>query len=151
MLKKYIQILFPFLSTLILWRLDSPVFNPCGILALIPIFYYSFVKPKNLYFAFAIIMCILLDQSFGTLLYWTFIYCAAYATHGLQSFFDVSRQKSDAIFVFVGFITLTLTILTIWSSFQAWSVAVILKSIWMIPWLSVLYIVFVAIAHKMDD
>ena len=39
-LKKFL----PFLMTIFLWRLSVYFWNPAGILALIPIFYYTFVR-----------------------------------------------------------------------------------------------------------
>ena len=45
---KYLQIAFPFLITIALWRLSNPWINPAGVLAMIPIFYCSGV---GMYFA----------------------------------------------------------------------------------------------------
>ncbi len=149
-MKNYIKILFPFLITLLLWRLDSLVFNPCGILAIIPLFYYSFVRPVLCFFPFSLLICLLIDRNFDTLLFWTFMYSAAYAANGLQSFFDTSRQKMDALFVFMAFFGLCLLILTFWSSVNAWSWGVLLKSIWLLLWVSVFYFIFAAIAKRID-
>ncbi|MBQ7185813.1 MAG: hypothetical protein IJR92_03340, partial [Alphaproteobacteria bacterium] len=72
---KIFTILFPFLITVILWRLSTPWVNPAGVLAIIPIFYCSFIRPVSYFTFFSILFCFLIDYKFGTLFMWTIFYC----------------------------------------------------------------------------
>ncbi|MCR4917359.1 MAG: hypothetical protein K5912_00245, partial [Alphaproteobacteria bacterium] len=75
---KIFKVIFPFLITIFLWRLSCQWINPAGILAIVPIFFYSFIRPIPYFSFFAIILCFLLDYSFGTVLVWTIFYCTYY-------------------------------------------------------------------------
>ena len=41
---KFLRDAFPFIAVIVLWRLSVAFWNPAGILAIIPIFYCSFVR-----------------------------------------------------------------------------------------------------------
>lgn len=87
-MKKFLKVVFPYLVTVVLWSLSTPVFNPFGILAIIPIFYYMFCNEKPYWFWFGLLMSFMLDFNFDTL----FVFCALFlfmnAINGLYGVFD---------------------------------------------------------------
>ncbi|MDR2412816.1 MAG: hypothetical protein LBD50_01225 [Rickettsiales bacterium] len=147
-LLKIFKILFPFLATIISWRLSDPFWNPGGVLAIIPIFYYSFIKPANWFAPFAVIFCFLLDYKFDITLFWTSLYCLFYAANGLQNFVDLTRQKYDGLLIFMGYLGTASLLLSLTGfsglSGLAWSAGLFL-------WLSILYIPFAALARRISD
>ena len=100
----FLRVSFPFLITVALWRLSAPWINPGGILAIIPIFYCSFIRPTPYFAPFAIMFCFLIDYKFNTVLMWTIFYCMFYVVMNLQTFIDLTHTKWDGIYAFMGFI-----------------------------------------------
>lgn len=111
---KYLQILFPFLITIVLWRLSYPWINPAGILAIIPIFYCSFIKPVDYFALFAILMCFLIDYKFNTVLFWTSWYCIYYVVSNLQTVIDLTHTKKSGVYAFMPFFGIGVLSLCIW-------------------------------------
>ena len=101
---KSLQDLFPFFITVALWRLSVPWINPGGILAIIPIFYCSFIRPVPYFTPFAILICFLLDYKFNTVLMWTIFYCIFYVVMNLQTFIDLTHTNRDGVYPFMGFV-----------------------------------------------
>lgn len=95
--------IFPFLFTVALWRLSVPWLNPAGVLAIIPIFYCSFIKPVPYFTPFAILFCFLLDYKFNTVLMWTVCYCIYYAVMNIQSFIDLTHTNKNGVYAFMLF------------------------------------------------
>ena len=139
----------PFLAVIILWRLQLHFWNPGGILAIIPIFYYSFVRPIHWFPLFSIIFCFLIDYSFDTKLFWTTMYFIAYAINGFQYFIDLQRADRNAIVPFMIFFGLSLFILMVINI--SW--IMIFRSVWMFIWVSVAYIPITNLMKKVhkDD
>ena len=126
----------PFLMTLILWRLSVYFWNPAGILALIPIFYYTFVRPINYFALFAFIFCFLIDYRCNLPLLWSSIFCLFYAVSGFQNYIDIQHMDNNArlgfmVFSGIGIILLIFSGLT-WMN--------LVNNIWLFVWLNVLYI-----------
>ena len=144
-LSRYFAAFFPYIAVLFLWRLSSPVFNPAGFLCIIPIFYYSFIRPRPYFLPFAILACFLLDYNFDTMLFWTILFCMAYAANGFQSHLDLTRQKAGGAYIFMFFIGLGLALLGLWSMFATFALWPLPQTIWLFLWTSVLYILFVRI------
>ena len=145
---RYFAALFPYIATLVLWRLSSPIFNPAGVLCIIPIFYYSFIRTRPYFLPFAILGCFLLDYNFDTMLFWTILFCMAYAANGFQSHIDLTRQKAGGAYIFMFFIGLGLFLQGVWSVFVTMSAWPMFQTIWLFLWTSVLYIPFIRIAGK---
>lgn len=143
----FLRSAFPFLSVLILWHLSVPFWNPGGLLALIPIFYYSFIKPTDWFVPFSVMFCFLIDYKFDTVLFWTFMYCLFYTVNGLQNFVDLTRQKNDGILVLFAYISFTSLILIIFN----WSFIGLIRAFWFVLWISILYIPFITIAKRVDN
>lgn len=110
---KSLQVLFPFFITVALWRLSAPWINPGGILAIVPIFYCSFIRPVPYFAAFAILICFLLDYKFNTLLIWTVFYCMFYVVINLQTFIDLTHTNRDGIYPFMGFVGTVILLLVL--------------------------------------
>ena len=98
-----LQKISPFLFTVALGRLSVPWLNPAGVLAIIPIYYCSFIKPVPYFTPFAILFCFLLDYKFDTLFVWTICYCVYYATMNIQNFLDLTHTKKNGIYAFMLF------------------------------------------------
>ena len=139
----------PFWMVIILWRLQLHFWNPGGILAIVPIFYYSFVRPIPWFTPFAILFCFLIDYSFDTKLFWTAMYFITYAINGFQYFLDLQRADKNALVPFVIFFGLSLFFLMIINI--SW--VMIFRCIWMFIWVSLLYVPFTNIMKKVlgDD
>ena len=146
-LKKYLKYALPFLITLVLWRLSINFWNPAGILALIPVFYYTFVKPVDWFVIFGLLICFLIDYRCDLTLFWTFIFCAVYAFNGLQKYIDVQHTDNNALYFFMFFIGTGFLILTFigfnWKNF--------INNVWLFAWLSVLYTPITALDKWVHD
>ncbi|MBN1325306.1 MAG: hypothetical protein JW974_03765 [Alphaproteobacteria bacterium] len=144
---KFLKNTFPFLSVLVLWHLSVQFWNPAGILALIPIFYYSFIKPTDWFTLYAVIFCFLIDYKFDTLLFWTSFYCLFNAVNGFQSFVDLTKQKSEGVMVFMAYFATSSLILVL----ADWSFIIMVRAFWLVLWSSVLYVPFVALAKRINN
>lgn len=103
---------FPFLLTVGLWRLSVPFWNPAGILAIIPIFFCSFVKPVPWFTFFSILMCMVIDYKFETVCFWMAMYCLFFAINSFQNVIDISKMDNDGLFAFVVFFGISILIQT---------------------------------------
>lgn len=128
--------IWPFLITLVLWRLSVYFWNPAGILALIPIFYYTFVRHITGFTLFAIIFCFLIDYRCNLPLLWTCTFCIFYAIVGFQNYIDIQHMDNKAQFGFALFSGLGILLLIFsgltWMNF--------VNNIWLFVWINVLYI-----------
>ena len=132
----FLRKISPFLAVIILWRLQLNFWNPAGILAIIPIFYYSFVRPIPYFSLMSILFCFLIDYTGGTVLFWTTMYFIAYAVNGFQYFIDLQRTDKNAIVPFIIFFGLSLFILMIIN--LSW--IMLWRCICLFIWVSVIYI-----------
>ena len=143
----FLRAAFPFITVIILWRLSVPFWNPAGILAIIPIFYCSFVRPVPWFAPFAALFCFLIDYRFDTLAYWTAAYCLFYAINGFQSFIDLTRTDKNALNIFMVFFGVATLILTL----TGFSVLNMMRAIWLFAWVSTLYIPITALIKRVCD
>lgn len=132
----FLRKISPFLAVIILWRLQLNFWNPAGILAIIPIFYYSFVRPIPYFSLISILFCFLIDYTGGTVLFWTTMYFIVYAVNGFQYFIDLQRTDKNAIVPFIIFFGLSLFILMIINI--SW--IMLWRCICLFIWVSVIYI-----------
>ncbi len=138
---------FPFIAVIVLWRLSVAFWNPAGILAIIPIFYCSFVRPIPWFAPFAAIFCFLIDYRFDSLVFWTVMYCLFYAIIGFQSIIDLSKQDNNALKIFMVFFGISLLIL----SFMNFNVSNLIRAGWTFAWVSTLYIPVTALIKRVCD
>ena len=131
-LKKFL----PFLITLFLWRLSAHFWNPGGILALIPIFYWTFVSHIKGFTWFAFLFCFLIDYGCNLPLFWTCIFCLFYAINGFQNYIDIPNMDNNGIRIFMLFSGLGIFLLI----FSGLSWQNFINNIWLFIWLNVLYI-----------
>lgn len=143
----FLRVLTPWLAVLVLWRLSNPLWNPAGILAIIPIFYCSFVRPVPWFIPYAILFCFLIDYKFETLAFWTALYCIFYAINGFQTFTDLTKTDKNSIHIFVIFISIAMMILLVMN----FSFMNIIRAIWIILWVSLLYIPISEIIKRVQN
>ena len=137
-MNKFVFILkesWPFLITMILWRLSVSFWNPAGILALIPIFYYTFVKPVDWFAPFGLMFCFLIDYRCNLPLFWTTLFCVFYALNGFQSYIDIQNVEKNGLCIFMVFIGRGFFILT--CSNLTWNN--LINNFWLFMWANVLY------------
>lgn len=108
--KRFLRIAAPFLTVVFLWRLSAPFWNPAGMLALIPIFYCTFIRPTHWFVSFAVIFCFLIDYKSDMILFWTSIYCLCYAVFGFQTVIDFSHTADRGWRAFMVFLGLPLVV-----------------------------------------
>lgn len=138
---------FPFIAVIVLWRLSVAFWNPAGILAIIPVFYCSFVRPVPWFPIAAILCCFLIDYRFDTLFYWTAMYCIFYAINGFQTVFDLTRVDKNALHVFMIFFGVCSLILALFKL----NITNLIHAIWLFAWVSVLYIPITALIKRVYD
>ena len=131
----FIRAATPFLTVIFLWRLGNQFWNPAGMLALIPIFYCTFIRPVPWFALFAFIFCFLTDYKADTPLYWTAIFCLCYASRGFQNFIDPTQMDFDGAPIFLVFWGAGLFILMLIHP----GFINILKMIWLFIWGAALY------------
>jgi hypothetical protein len=136
---------WPFLITVVLWRLNAYFWNPAGVLSLIPIFYFTFVRPINWFPLVALLFCFLIDYRAGLPLFWTSLFCLFYAITGFQNYIDIPHMDKNAILAFAWFVGVGVFILMFskftWSNF--------INNLWLFVWLIVLYIPITALDKRM--
>lgn len=143
----FLRVLAPWLAVLVLWRLSNPLWNPAGILAIIPIFYCSFVKPLPWFVPYAILFCFLIDYKFETLAFWTALYCLFYAINGFQTFTDITKTDKNSVHIFAIFISIGMIVLL----FMNFSFINIIRAIWIILWVCALYIPISEIIKRVQN
>ena len=144
---KFLRDAFPFIAVIVLWRLSVAFWNPAGILAIIPIFYCSFVRPIPWFAPFAILFCFLIDYRFDTLVYWTVMYCLFYAINGFQTFLHLTRVDKNALYVFMIFFGVATFVLSITNP----TVATLMRAAWLFAWVSTLYVPITALIKRIYD
>jgi hypothetical protein len=127
---------FPFLLTIGLWRLSDTFWNPAGILAIIPIFYCSFIKPIDWFPLFSVLMCIAIDYNFETVCFWLAWYCLFYSVNSFQNIIDITHMDKNAIYAFICFFGLAVFI-QVCTNFTFLN---IVYGVLMFMWVSALYI-----------
>ena len=132
----FLRLMFPFLLTIGLWRLSLPFWNPAGILAIIPIFFCSFVKPVDWFTLFSIFMCLTIDYKFETVCFWVAIYCLFSAINAFQSLIDIKRMDKNGIFAFMIFFGISVLFQTV----ANFTFINILRGLWIFCWVTTLYI-----------
>ena len=143
---------FPFAITIALWYMSAPRFNPMGALALIPIFYYMWVRPQRYWFGFGLFACFLLDYNANTL----FLFCSAFLlTNALNFQYGIFENEGKAIFhirgfaMFMGAISTALLLYALFNMTRFFGFT--MGVAWMCCWLFALYIPFVSIFRRVSD
>ena len=131
----FLRISMPFLMTLILWRLSMYFWNPAGILALIPVFFYTFVRPIHGFALFGLFFCFLIDYRCNVPLFWTCIYCLFYAINGFQNYIDIQHMDNNGLLLFSVFSGIGILLLI----FSGLTWVNLVNNIWLFVWINVLY------------
>lgn len=106
------------------------------MLALIPIFFCTFIHPVKWFVPFGILMCFMLDYRADTLLYWTTVYCICYAANGFQNIFDLTRADNNGAGAFTAFFATCVLIISLPHLLHFIN---IFRVIWTILWTCALY------------
>lgn len=140
----FLQISFPFLITVALWRLSGRFWNPAGVLAIIPIFFCSFVQPVRWFTIFSILMCLCLDYNFETVCFWIAMYCLFSALNGFQTLVDLTRLDKDAIAAFMVFFGCAVLVQVLMN----FTFLNLLWGVWIFFWTTLLYIPITTLIKK---
>ena len=132
----FLRLAFPFLLTIGLWRLSSPFWNPAGVLAIIPIFICSFVRPTHWFPLFSVLMCVCLDYNFETVCFWLAIYCLFFSINSFQTYIDITRMDNYGLLAFMVFFGLSLFVQTV----ANFSFVNILRGMWIFAVACTIYI-----------
>ena len=127
---------FPFLLTVALWRLSVSFWNPAGILAIIPIFFCSFVRPIAWFPIFSVLMCMVIDYKFETVCFWVAMYCLFYAINSFQNIIDITRMDMNGLFVFTVFFGIGILIQVITN----FTFLTLIFGVWIVLFACLLYI-----------
>ena len=100
---RFLRDAYPFVLTIALWRLACSWLNPGGILAIIPIYYCSFVRPTRYFLTLSVIFCFLLDYKLDTVFMVTLVYCLYYSVMNIQTVVDLTHTNRDGLFAFMVF------------------------------------------------
>ena len=147
-LTSFLRTAFPFLLTLFLWRGVIPYLNPGGLLAIIPIFYYTFIKPVPYFPPFAVLMCFLLDYNNSTVLYWTAVWCLCYAANGFQTILDLNQDDTNGLRVFIVFFSVAIFVLSFAHLTNFTNIA---RMIWTVLWTCMMYAPIVTIIKRVEN
>lgn len=140
----FIKAIFPFLTVLFLWNLSINFWNPAGILAIIPIFYCSFVKPVPFFPIFSLLLCFLIDYKLDTLVFWTCLYCIFYSMNGFQPYIDLRQVENNAFVFFMLFFGAAMIILLLSNP----SLSSLFLASWLFVWVSLLYLPITTLIKK---
>ncbi|MDR0804075.1 MAG: hypothetical protein LBO08_03250 [Rickettsiales bacterium] len=133
---KIVRTIFPFFFSLMLLGLGVGFWNPCGILCMMPLFYYLFIRPIKYFWPFALAVCLVLDYRFGTVLFWTVAVSAAIMINRIQNYISMPDQKLNGVWIFMIFCGVCFLSIGLanWSFFSAASAA------WLTLWIAVWYV-----------
>lgn len=143
----FLRAAFPFLAVLFLWRMSAAFWNPAGVLAIIPIFFCTFVRPVRWFAFYAAIFCFLIDYKFDTVLFWTVLYCLSYSVYGFQNAVDLSRTDDNGLRAFAVFYGTALFILAIAHP----NFSNIVRFIWLFGWGVALYMPITIITDRVRN
>ena len=138
---------FPFIVTIVLWRLALPIWNPAGVLALVPIFYCTFVRPVPWFAPFGVLFCFLLDYKFGVPFVWTALWCVFYAVNGFQTVIDLQRMAFYALYAFMIFLGIGMLILVV----PGLSFPALWRAVVAFLWVVAMYVPIVALIKRVGD
>ena len=127
---------FPFLLTVALWRLSVSFWNPAGILAIIPIFFCSFVRPIAWFPIFSVLMCMVIDYKFETVCFWVAMYCLFYTINSFQNIIDITRMDMNGLFAFTIFFGIGILIQVITN----FTFLTLIFGVWIVLFVCLLYI-----------
>lgn len=144
---KFLRNAFPFVMVIALWRLALPVWNPAGVLALVPIFFCSFVQPVPYFMGMGILFSFLIDYNSNTLFFWTALYCFVYAINGFQNYIDLPRAANRAIVPFMIYFGAGILFLVL--AHFGW--AVLARGLWTFIWAAILYTPIVMLIQGARD
>ena len=150
-MKNAIRNFFPYAVTLALWYLSGPRFNPFGILALIPVFYYMFSHHIKYGFPFGLLICFLVDYSAGTLFLFSSVFLISNA---LNSFYGLFENEGNGFNIkkfnlFLLVMSIFMLVDAVFNSSHFWRFLIGIA--WLYLWLLILYLPFVALFRRVGN
>lgn len=141
----FLRAVFPFALTLFLWRVSVGWLNPAGMLALVVVFFCTFIRPVPWFAPFGVLMCFLVDYNADTMLFWTSVFCLCYAVAGFQSVVDLTRADNDGICAFALFFGVSALILSLPHFVNFTNV---FRFLWTVVWECAMYLPIVSLIKK---
>ncbi len=141
--------ILPTALLLIFWNLSHPIWNPGGILMVIPAFFFIIYYPNKLPFSIAFLMFLLLDYTNDTLLMHTFLFLLIYGVLGIQNIFNLTQQKMNSWFFFSCIMSCALIIMGAISSIASGALISLTMLIWTIILTCCLYYPLSLIFNKL--
>ncbi|MBR3781994.1 MAG: hypothetical protein IKL14_01220 [Alphaproteobacteria bacterium] len=138
---------FPFLLTIGLWRLSDTLWNPAGILAIIPLFFCSFIRPIDWFPLFSVLMCIAIDYNFETVCYWLALYCLVYSVNSFQNIIDLTQLDKNGLYAFMFFFAIAVLIQVCLNITLANAGA----GLWMFLWVCALYLPITVLIQRIHN
>ena len=138
---------FPFLLTIGLWRLSDTLWNPAGILAIIPLFFCSFIRPIDWFPLFSVLMCIAIDYNFETVCYWLALYCLVYSVNSFQNIIDLTQLDKNGLYAFMFFFAIAVLIQVCLNITLANAGA----GLWMLLWVCALYLPITVLIQRIHN
>ncbi|MDR2268958.1 MAG: hypothetical protein LBD94_02130 [Rickettsiales bacterium] len=145
-MRNAIEKIFPFCIAIMLWYLSNPRFNPFGILAIIPVFYYAFCERTKGWLGFGFLICFLIDFNADTLFLFSSLFLITNTLNDLFGILDSENRTKFHIKKFNLFLGAMAFFLFIYAIFGAGNFFSFLAGIiWLCLWLYMLYFPFVAL------
>lgn len=99
-LKDFLKRIFPCFIMIFLLYFQNPILNPGGILALIPIYFYSIYYPSLLPFPISLIGIFLIDYYYHMNTIWLLFFLVFYLFLSFQKWIDLKKQSFFSIAFF---------------------------------------------------
>ena len=150
-MRKALKKSFPYAFALALWYLSGPRFNPFGILAIIPVFYYMFSHHAKNWFPFGLLMCFLVDYNADTLFLFSSVFLFSNALNSFYGLFENEdggfNLKKFNLFLLV--MSVFMLVNAVFNADRFWSY--LAGIIWLYVWLLILYAPMAALFGKVGN
>lgn len=135
---KHFRLIFPYLITILLWQLSGPTFNPFGILSLVPVFYYMYVRPMPYWLGFGLFMSFMLDYNAETLFLFSSAFLIINALNEMYGIIENERGlKIRGYNTFLA-ISMLMFLLASWIT-RDFMFTNLIAVLWLFAWLSISY------------
>jgi hypothetical protein len=150
-MSRLLKSVFPYVLAVSLWALPDPRFNPFGILAMIPAFYYMFIARVRGWKWFGFMICFLLDYNAGTLFVFSGMFLIAIAANILFGIFDMEEDglavKKFGLFIVPSLLALFIFQATGYPGFWIQ----LAGALWLCALVMILYLLLSALMRWADD
>ncbi len=149
--KDFLKKIFPCFILLFLLYFQNPVLNPGGILAIIPIYFYTLYYPSLLPLPISLIGVFLIDYYYNMDSIWLIFFLIIYLFLSFQKWIDLKKQNFYSI-TFFSIIVITLFSLSAISmSLRYGSHFFLFRTFWTVILLIVLYTPMAKIFNRLAE